>query len=115
MKKVRLAPIPDLRPTSIDRIDILRYVVQWLLRGREISVILFLFQTSEPAQAATQTSGEKTICIQSGASDTETPARQARQARHPDCEDKGPSWSLLGSLQASSEQSGQLQAEADRG
>ena len=23
-KKVRLAPIPDLRPTSIDRIDILR-------------------------------------------------------------------------------------------
>ena len=24
VKKVRLAPIPDLRPTSIDRIDILR-------------------------------------------------------------------------------------------
>ena len=28
VKKVRLAPIPDLRPTSIDRIDILRWVVR---------------------------------------------------------------------------------------
>ena len=27
LKKVRLAPIPDLRPTSIDRIDILRWAV----------------------------------------------------------------------------------------
>ena len=27
-QKVRLAPIPDLRPTSIDRIDILRFVTE---------------------------------------------------------------------------------------
>ena len=43
-KKVRLAPIPDLRPTSIDRIDILRWGNQFIFDNE----ILFfsLFQTT---------------------------------------------------------------------
>ena len=58
VKKVRLAPIPDLRPTSIDRIDILRWAGTGAGAGREICVILELFQTPETA-AVTQAGSEE--------------------------------------------------------
>ena len=50
VKKVRLAPIPDLRPTSIDRIDILRWGNDFFINCGKKIILKLLFQTSKFAK-----------------------------------------------------------------